>query len=318
MSTEHNDELQIAVKPLLPNSGCGGNNDAELAISRTVLNLNNKNVRITLWSLIYIVLTTGSISNYIYGGLYWNYYRQMANWEDFIGNNKQYYSLGIATNNILLWSVALLLSSLYCGCCRINCNICCGILFFIGSIMQCATIIDGIGSFCANEQFLYFFGYFSDEYWCNVMSAGNGIFLILFTFYLGIDVMRGIGDNIKVRLMVTSIIVLIRSLIMAIFWLNTVYRSNFFEQDFQYFLCRMLAGANLTIAIICIFVIVATLLKSQANKGCPKCIIQFLSYVLLIGTGTTTFMYNYAGFFDIPLYYYVPAAVLLVYDLQYL
>lgn len=117
-------------------------NDKELSIQRNVLNLNNQHVRITLWSLVYLVIAFMQINanSYMY-----QFYDDEDLWnQDFAQDQMEYYSLAISSNSIIQFAVIILLCSWFCSCCRMNCNPCVGLLFIVGSIMVFSAMIDGM------------------------------------------------------------------------------------------------------------------------------------------------------------------------------
>ena len=86
-------------------------NDQELSNQRNALNLNNQHVRLTLWSMVYLVLATMQ--------LYANYYQYLLfdnrdnnSWWWYWGGNRddemEYYSLGTSANSIIQFAVVIL------------------------------------------------------------------------------------------------------------------------------------------------------------------------------------------------------------------
>ena len=117
-------------------------NDKELSIQRNVLNLNNRHVRLTLWCMVYMVLTTLQMNSNTY-----NYYYYERFDQDNADKPLRYFSLGISANTIAWWAVVILLCSWYCACCKalqLYCNYCTAFLFVVGSVMLFATMIDGM------------------------------------------------------------------------------------------------------------------------------------------------------------------------------
>ena len=116
-------------------------NDKELLTQRNVLNLNNRHIRLTLWCMVYIVLTTLQINSNTYN---YYYFDDDFGDQDFADKQMEYFSLGISANTIAWWAAVILLFSWYCACCRVNCNYCTAVLFVVGSVMLFATMIDGM------------------------------------------------------------------------------------------------------------------------------------------------------------------------------
>ena len=119
-------------------------NDAELAIQRNVLNLNNKTVRITLWCLVYIALTVSQLNS----NTYQYYLYQDTDTEqqdhDFIDEGLVWYSLGLSANSIIQIGILILLCSWYCICCKATYNYCIALLLIVGGIMLFVTMIYGL------------------------------------------------------------------------------------------------------------------------------------------------------------------------------
>eukprot|EP01084_Bolivina_argentea_P005313 10046_1 len=136
------------VEPLIINSNelreWNPHKDTELLNQKTVLNLDNRHVRLTLWSIVYIILTSTQMANNLYEYLRWEKKNEDWWWTNTEKDDEMtFYSLAMSANSILGWAVVILLCSWYCICCKTNCNNCTACLFIIGSIMQFATMIYG-------------------------------------------------------------------------------------------------------------------------------------------------------------------------------
>eukprot|EP00483_Globobulimina_turgida_P006744 UN06755 len=172
-------------------------NDTELSYTKTVLNLDNRYVRLTLWCLVYIVLTTTQVANNMYEYIFYDNVNEDWWWTaNAVDDEKEYYSLGISTNSILSLAVCIFLCSLYCACCKVNCTYCTAGLFIVGSVMSFATMIHGTQKECKDG------GPFDNLAvgYCDSLFIGSAIFLASFSLYLAVDIVKSIGDNIRVRL----------------------------------------------------------------------------------------------------------------------
>ena len=142
MSLSINNEEAVHLLHEPDNSSKWSNhNDAELSKQRTVINLNNRNVRITLWSMVYMVFT--GYTMVMNTGSYILYNGDNNFDTSFDEEQMRYYSLGISANTVIWWSAAILLCSLYCSCCNCDCKCCSGVLIVIGTVLHFVTL--GVG-----------------------------------------------------------------------------------------------------------------------------------------------------------------------------
>eukprot|EP01084_Bolivina_argentea_P093985 168984_1 len=263
-------------------------NDAELAHQKKVLNLDNRHVRLTLWCLVYVVVTVAQYANNMYNYILYNNMYEERWTANEIDDELEYYSLGISTNSILWLTAGIFLCSLYCACCKMNCNTCTAILFIVGSILSFATMIHGAQKECTDggpaEQFGV--GY------CRSLFVGSGIFLAAFSLYLAVDIIKSIGNDIRVRLFVKSLLVSLQSYLLFAYWNKVTPPWNedlepgmYYSYTFAY---NTLAGGHLTCGIVCsLIVLVMVIGYASPNKKIHPFVSRLLCYILLSGTGST-------------------------------
>ena len=110
-------------------------NDPQLSNQTTVINLNNNNVRITIWCIIYIIYTTLSIQ-YSSQQLVFLY----EDSDDPDSEDETMWSLYQSSNNILWWAATIILCTLYCKFCKCQCVKLSAFLFIIGGILMAVTV----------------------------------------------------------------------------------------------------------------------------------------------------------------------------------
>ena len=139
------------------NTNLPDDNKDDLSRQATTLNLDNRDVRLTLWSMIYIVISAAIIYDATSGQIYYSRdylsgYR--SNFIDSYFNDQRgkeiesWYIWLIVATYIILWGALLLLSVLLCSCCICASGpsgqlIIAG-LFVMGGLLQLAPLITGI------------------------------------------------------------------------------------------------------------------------------------------------------------------------------
>ena len=155
----------------------------------------------------------------------------------------------------------------------------------------------------------------------------SGIFLALFTFYLAVDIIKSIGDNIRVRLGVKSLLLALRSFLWFALWNYAleqhIDRANHEwwdrRQDDEFFY-RTLSSANMWAGIVstCIVLLVAFGYGTPYKKLHPF-ISRILGYCLLAGIGSSLLdVLVFSRSVETVSLYYAVASLSIVYDLQYL
>ena len=140
------DESQpFLVNGLSPIAADSNHNDPELGVQNTVINLNNKNVRFTIWCIIYIIWTTLSSQD---ASTWLVFYQTHTNYDSDTDTDKQLqqWRLFASFNGILWWAAAIILCNLYCECCTGNWLRISAVLFVVGGIMAAVTL--GIRMYC--------------------------------------------------------------------------------------------------------------------------------------------------------------------------
>ena len=162
-----------------------------------------------------------------------------------------------------------------------------------------------------------------NENYCRVLFVGGSIFFGLFSLYLAMDIIKSIGDSIRVRIITKSLFIAVRAFLLFA-WNN--YALGHVIDDgtswvaYERFMYNARRGSSMNIGVVCIITMVMVVCypgseASRIHSFVPKC----LGYFLLAATGTalTTiyFMGSYFPQFD---FYWAVASLLLIYDLQYL
>ena len=141
---EENEEIDID----------SNHNDPQLSKQITVINLDNKNVRITIWCIIYIIFTTVSIQ---ISSSQLVYYTTDTDYDSDTDTDKEerLYSLYQSTNSILWWAAVIILCNLYCKCCNCKCMPCSACLFVTGGVLLVVTMGDGTFIFTFKSSYPY-------------------------------------------------------------------------------------------------------------------------------------------------------------------
>ena len=154
------------------------------------------------------------------------------------------------------------------------------------------------------------------------MIIASSIFVSAFTLYLAIDVVKSVGNDIRVRIGVKSLLLALRSFLFFAYWYYQLTREDpdYFYPSYEDFLLPVLVGSNMMIGIVCtIILIILSLGYGAGYKKLYPLISRILGYFLLSGVGSSILIYYFQP--DLATQkslYYVVAAVLIVYDLQYL
>lgn len=158
--------------------------------------------------------------------------------------------------------------------------------------------------------------------YCRSLYTASSIFVASFSLYLAVDVIKSVGDDIRIRLVIKSLLLALRSFLWFVYWNKEVNdymdsSSNYPEDEFLY---RTSAGGNLLTAIVCCFVILIVAIGyTNSDKKLHPFIARFLGFLLLMAMGSSLLIYAIADVtFIQKSFYFVVACVLIVYDLQYL
>ena len=174
----------------------------------------------------------------------------------------------------------------------------------------------GWGNNCERE-------YYDEEAkgYCRVLNTAESIFVASFSLYLAVDVIKSIGDDIRIRLVIKSLLLAIRSILFFVYWNKAVneYMDNSYNFPEDEFLYRTSAGGNLLAAIVCCLVILIVAIRyTNSDKKLHPFIPRLLGFLLLMAMGSSLLMYSVAYVGSIQKsFYFVVACILIVYDLQY-
>ena len=116
----------------------GNHNDPQLSSQTTVINLNNNNVRITIWCIIYIIYTTMSMQISSQFIIYDKDKDEDVDAD--VDIDDTFWSLYQASNSILWWAAVIILCNLYCTCCNCQCFKFSAFLFIVGGILSGVTM----------------------------------------------------------------------------------------------------------------------------------------------------------------------------------
>ena len=221
-------------------------------------------------------------------------------------------------------------------CVIINCWICTGIcnndswydhndITVHAHNCKCKTLTKSTG---ANKDCEIGDGFRNEEAkgYCRVLYVGSSIFAALFTFYLAIDFMKSIGNNIRVRLGAKAAILALRSFLWFAYWNFVLNRylddinDIIGERPELEYLWTAMSGGNMLAGLVCsIIVLLVAIGYGTPYKRLHPFIARLLGFCLLAGIGTSTVIYvlDDVSWAQKSLYYAV-ASVLIVYDLQYL
>eukprot|EP01084_Bolivina_argentea_P204785 349777_1 len=324
-------------QPLLENTDGqieGNHNDPELSTQKTVVNLNNWNVRITIWGVIYMVLTTASIQIGTSQQIFWN-----EDWDSGFWSSKNdyyvnelYWTLFTVGASILWWAAAILLLNLYCVCCNCKCIPVVGGVFIIGGAVQVAVIIDGIYLDCTRASNWDTDTDKADTGYCKVGEIALSAWIVLFSFYLAIDAWFSIGDNIRTRIFVKSFILCIQSFLIFLienYNLQQLIKmekndTNYnpdtdHSQKFDYY---SQINCNFSLFFWCIVLMIIIAMgygdKNNPTKKLNIWIRRIIGWFIIGSTGGVLGLGTYAFIFFGGSIYYVFGAMMVVYDLQYL
>ena len=156
--------------------------------------------------------------------------------------------------------------------------------------------------------------------------------------YLAIDIVKSVGDDIRVRIAVKSLLLTLRSFLLFAYWNQALVEwidsndPDVTDAKYNEFLLRVLSGSNMMIGIVCIIILIILSLRYEAGyKKLHPLISRILGCCLLSGVASSILIY-YVGIAIVggantgvlwpaevqQSLYYAVAAVLIVYDLQYL
>ena len=131
---------------LAPDASSSNDNKDDLLKQRTTLNINNRNVRLTLWSMIYIVITTTVIIDASFFHIHYSH--DIDDADSSVHDRVNYYNWLISSTNVIHFGGLLFLAILLFPCCvcareligkAINAS-----LFVIGGFLPIAPLTTGI------------------------------------------------------------------------------------------------------------------------------------------------------------------------------
>jgi len=317
--------------PFLVNEPRDANhNDPDLSVQRTTFNLDNRNVRITFWCIVYMIVTTVAIQS---GTV------QLINWTQDGGmfrtdsqdqkDNETYWSVYTFANAILWWAAAILLCSMYCTCCKRECRPCVVILFCAGAMAQIAAVGDGMYVICKNKDS----GWYAPQYtaveigYCKETLVASSVFVVLFSVYFAFDVMFAIGDDIRVRMFAHSLFVSIRSFLFFLYYRSQLSERDRFSSYSNQFLLYSVSSAHFGLFFCCLLIMVVIKCgygqRDEHKRNLKSLNVWFRRIVagfliaFLACTFSNVVVWYVAGFVFVS-QYYMGAVVLIIYDLQYL
>eukprot|EP01083_Nonionella_stella_P045905 123001_1 len=309
-------------------SQAASQNDGDLAQQESVVNINNRNVRLTLWCMVIFIIATSSWRSAVQSLTQWS--------DDYLSNNtaptaveleqqednETYYGLRVAAYSILWIASTVFLSGLYVPFCnhgdimdKIS-----AVLLVIGGGLLLGPLITGIEMWCENSV--------DDdaESNCNMSHVAQYIPIITVVFFTAIDMIKEVGKDAKIRLIVFCVMMAVRALLLflnALYVLDTYNDAEeaaleaslaaeeagydtytyVYANDAGYFEYRWNAAWHCIMMIFCVAVVVLILIKSAlGNTLFPK----LIGFVILFAHGAVS-----SGL-------WVSAVVLLiVYDIQY-
>ena len=153
------------------------------------------------------------------------------------------------------------------------------------------------------------------KHYCHAYFTGSSIFVAFFTLYLAVDVVKAIGNGIRVRLVVQSMLIALRSFLLFAY-LNDTLNQIADNLEFK-FLIRTVSAGHLCAAMICSVIMVFAAMRYTIHPLVPR----ILACLLMISIGVTLALYLVGGFASVVTQislYYAVAAALVAYDLQYL
>ena len=173
---------------------------------------------------------------------------------------------------------------------------------------------------------MYFVDDFSSVGWCKVSIITENIFIILFSFYMAMDIGCSIGNKCKYRLFIQSIIIIIYSFLS--FSINTDKVNNN-SNNSSIFLYDCIRIANIINGIICLFILFAVICgcgTTEDTKPMDRSLPKLCGSTFLITFGMTLMVGNdynsdntpYKHIFYSPSSIIIPCVIMLIYDFQYL
>eukprot|EP01083_Nonionella_stella_P111156 325913_1 len=309
-------------------SQAASQNDGDLAQQESVVNINNRNVRLTLWCMVIFILATEGWRSAVQSLTYHKEdslanvatptYEQLEVQED----NETRSGLSIAAYSILWIASTVFLSGLYVPACNHGDTMdkISAVLLVIGGGLLFAVLATGIDLNC--DAFV------DDDAESNCQSKYVAwwipdITVVLFT---AIDMIKEVGKDAKIRLIVFCVMMAVRALLLfldALYVLDTYNDAEeaaleaslaaeeagydtytyVYANDAGYFEYRWNAAWHCIMMIFCVAVVVLILIKSAlGNTLFPK----LIGFVILFAHGAVS-----SGL-------WVTAVVLLiVYDIQY-
>eukprot|EP01084_Bolivina_argentea_P105148 188230_1 len=287
--------------------------------NHTGLNLNNYNRRLTLWCIIYMIITIYLIQN---GAINYVNFNTFPVSTQFTKQMIRYYSLQISANTVLWSASILLLTCLYCPLCKTNrcfmwcLKICSTFLFVIGGLLQFGFIIGGIDVLCGG----------ADNGYCVVDYIALSIYVTLFSVYMAFDICTSISDQVRVRILVKASIMFIRSFLYFLKWSNLLHdfiktkpeqndqensyidtitdamnEYGYLQQTLSYF-------ALFLCCLISIFYIIFIFISKDRISKPSSWATKFIAFALILSVGNTMVSekFNYS----------IVAIVTLAFDLQ--
>eukprot|EP01084_Bolivina_argentea_P253280 425386_1 len=223
-------------------SQAASQNDGDLAQQESVVNINNRNVRLTLWCMVIFIIATSSWRSAVQSLTQWS--------DDYLSNNtaptaveleqqednETYYGLRVAAYSILWIASTVFLSGLYVPFCnhgdimdKIS-----AVLLVIGGGLLLGPLITGIEMWCENSV--------DDdaESNCNMSHVAQYIPIITVVFFTAIDMIKEVGKDAKIRMIVFCVMMAVRALLYFLYYLYHLDQAEEAEE------LRQAAGSTYT------------------------------------------------------------------------